>query len=356
MPSPRGTWCHASIILALLLTALFLDRGQAGAYRFSRTDASSIPSAAEAPRWHPSVWGLQEELVWHVEEDPDWAVSLANTDEAVAFVSKALSVWSDVQTADIDWRVGGIVPQTGPILDGRNTISARDEEGSLAWVWMERDSRGSWGIVECDVALGLHHVKRFVQQPTVAFLIHELGHCLGLKHTAIWPTEKRGPRDSGIWWPDDPKRFGDPKMSYGAFHGNDSLSSDDEIGASLLRPAPGWRATTGSISGNLLLGDAPAIFVPVIVLRNDGGQIRPIASAFSDTKGAFLAEGLLPGDYFVWVHPMQKAGAHGDLFGDAAVSPVIDLDDTLAFAPILVRAGAETGELTFGLRRGRRLE
>ena len=52
-----------------------------------------------------------------MEEDPGWSATFANAEEAVPFVAKAVSAWSGVSTANINWRIGGVVPLTGPMFD-----------------------------------------------------------------------------------------------------------------------------------------------------------------------------------------------------------------------------------------------
>ena len=96
-------------------------------------------------------------------------------------------------------------------------------------------------------------------------------------------------------------------------HRGAALLPDDRTAASLVRPLPGSLEATGNISGALTLDGAPAPFVVVDVLRSDGRRARPAASVFSNRRGAFHAEGLPPGEYFLWIHPLKNAFANPDL-------------------------------------------
>lgn len=132
---------------------------------------------------------------------------------------------------------------------------------------------------------------------------------------------------------------------------DNELTEDDAIGASLLRPAREWLRTPGGISGRVAHDGDPAAFVSVHVLRNEGGTARPSVQVFTDEAGEFLAEGLAPGEYLLWVHPMLAQHAHptlldaGDLF--------LNLDDTLDTMPVVVRADEATEAGEFTLARGR---
>ena len=138
-------------------------------------------------------------------------------------------------------------------------------------------------------------------------------------------------------------------MSYG-WDIDNSLSEDEAVGASLLRPAGGWLRTVGSISGSVTLDGRPARFMSVEVLRNDGGRARPSVQVFTDEEGEFLAEGLAPGEYLLWIHPMFRLGAHSALVSAGAATDPRDLVPARRYR---VQAGRETTAGAFTLARGR---
>ena len=113
---------------------------------------------------------------------------------------------------------------------------------------------------------------------------------------------------------------------------------------------PGWQRTRGSISGSVTQAGQPARFVSVDVLRNDGGRARPAVQVFTDEEGRFLAEGLVPGEYVLWIHPMFRPTAHSALVSAGAVTKTRDL---LQARRHRVRAGQETPAGEFTLIRGR---
>lgn len=338
--------------LAILLWALPPSRDLGEAYRLARTsDAVLVPTTVELRRWDRNVWAPGAELVIDVANDPDWGVRFDSPDEAVPYVAEGLAIWTAVAGTDIRWRVGGLHDGEEAAGDGRHVVSV-GHEGSYALVWTTVNGNGETEVTECDVVLDVGHVEIRDDLPDSdrddrrdGALIHELGHCLGIDHAAISPTVL-----ATLPWSQSSVWVEDPRMSYGV-HRGEALLPDDRTAALLVRPLPGSLEATGSISGALTLDGAPAPFVVVDVLRNDGQRVVPSASVFSNHRGEFLAEGLAPGHYFLWIHPLKNASANSDL---AERAPT-EIDDLVALQPISVRAGEVSRGYDFALRRGRDL-
>ena len=335
---------------AVLLWALPPGSDLGEAYRLATsTDEIRVPSAMEARRWSRNDWAPDRELVIHVANDPDWAVRFDSPEQALDYVGEALAVWTAVAGADIRWRVGGLHDGEEAAFDGRHVVSV-GYEGTYTSKWLITDDLGRFETVECDVILDAQHVEIRDDYPDSdrddrrdGALIHELGHCLGIDHPAISPTVLRTlPWSKSSVWSED------PRMSYGVHRGK-ALLPDDLTAALLVRPVPGSLEATGSISGALTLDGAPAPFVVVDLLRSDGRRARPAASVFSNRRGEFLAEGLPPGEYFLWIHPLKNAPANPDLAERAPAG----IDDLVALQPIPVRAGEMSRGHDFALRRGR---
>ena len=319
-------------------------------YRFYRSyDRNShAPRGDTARGWDPTVWGPGDTLVWHLLDDSLWQPHFSGAGEVLPLVEEVLDTWAAIPSAEVRWRVAGIASGEQS-RDGRNTVSPAETED-----WPGRARRlsrsrndGPWETIECDIQLATGYVERLAgsRDNRLNTLLHEFGHCLGLRHAATTPTIRWDSwrwTDSSVWQKD-------PQMSYG-WDIDNALSEDEVIGASLLRPAPGWLRTVGSISGSVTLDGRPARYVSVEVLRNDGGRARPSVQVFTDDEGAFLAEGLAPGEYVLWIHPMFRLGAHSALVSAGAATDPWDL---VVARRHRVRAGQETAAGEFAVTRGR---
>ena len=350
-----------------MLFAISLASATAGAYLFfPGMERRLVVGSEYAMRWSSEIWGPGETLVWDIEPDPDFEVYFDAPQGILPFVQQAQAAWSDIPTADISWTVVGVAESDRAGGDGRNTLfvdaEADEQVGGYANIW-SREANGRRMIFECDVAFGpgyteipedldpadLDDFRKRVRSGSVSLLVHEFGHCLGLGHAAaISTTPRRGgaPLNEFV----HPR---DPAMSYGVNQEEpDGLAADDVVGASLLRPARGWRRTTGSLSGSSVrLDGEPVPYVHVWALPLwTGDPLRDRVGAFSDDEGAFLIEGLRPGNYALWTQPIYKQGANQPLVIAGALT---DLDDTVSVRPVRVRAGRTTGDLEIAMRRAR---
>ena len=347
----RRTFGVAVIAFAASLT---LDSDPGWTYKFQqpREGGSATPRSDAAGRWNPEAWGPGETLTWHVADGPRWSPHFADAREALPQVQAALDAWSSVPTADLRLRLAGVTKRATLAEDNRNLVlvGAGGGRPNYARVWLN-EVGGVFQAEECDVVLVPETVAHMADEENpvgLTALIHELGHCFALGHAAVTPTLRWGVYQDVEWlissvWEQD------PVMSYGE-SANKLLTEDDMVGISLLRPARGWLETTGSISGRLMLDGEPAQYASVHLLRNDGGRARPSVQVFSDEAGAFLAEGLVPGDYFLWIHPLLEPSANRWLSDNGTVS---DMDDLLDLRPLRVLAGQEVDAGEFALRRGR---
>lgn len=339
-----------------------LSGGAASGYRFyDAGEASLAPSAGDAVRWRASVWGPGESLAWSLADDPGWTSAwtgsegrphdppFARIEDAVPLVEAALAAWAGVGSADIRWRLSGIGPGPGIEKDGRNSLTVQPNDsgaGGLATYWFERrDGESPWEIVECDIEISpLAAAYTGSESPrSLSTLLHEFGHCLGLAHSAAHPLWNGWREvDYGIWGES-------PKMSYGRALGN-GLTPDDIVGASLLRPAEGWPASTASVAGRVTVSGEPAPFVSVLSARLAGGAETPGPSAFTDEEGHFALEGLPPGDYLIAAGSLTEGRAHGRLLEGGAE---LAARDGFRLDPVALAAGEARTGLALDLAAGR---
>ncbi len=307
--------------------------GMSEGYRFLFADFEGTPAPTY---WDPAKWGSEETLSFVLVEAPEWLEMFSGMAEVENFIEDDLmDEWSNLTTADIRWEIGSV---STSVVDDAYNIRVSDRTTFATSLITRKRS----GIVDCQISLAprLLRTHRLILGDS---LIHELGHCLGLGHAAnYWPDAHFIGRnlEPPAAWADD------PVMSYGRTLGE--VTSDDSIGASLLRPASGWKARTGSISGTVLNedGDGAAV-VHVLATRLDGsGNLGASAGRFTNTSGEFVLEGLPVGRYLLLVRPIVDADPHGDLIRLAETG----IRDALRASLVSVTAGADAGPVTIRVR------
>lgn len=117
-------------------------------------------------------------------------------------------------------------------------------------------------------------------------LVHEFGHALGMQHTltsSVMSTAITRATSKGA-----------------------PLAADDIAGLSLLYPAGGYLAATGSITGRVTLAGPAASGVnmaSVVALSANGTAV----SGLTNPDGTYRIDALPPGQYYVYAHPLPPA-------------------------------------------------
>lgn len=358
----RAQWRLVGLAAGLCVS---LAPGSTG-YVFLRGEGVEHPDPVTSEfglRWSPDDWGPGETLVWEIARDPAFDPFFDSPEGAIPYAQRALDAWSAIPTADVLWELSGVGEESetgrdGPKIDGRSTvfIDSDDPDPGYAAVWLINLTPA-----ECDVNIGVDNewldgiepesrdeFRELIREDKVRTLVHEFGHCLGLGHAGDLSISAR------LGQAGDFRRLihpYDPTMSYGEKSwGPDYLTADDMIGVSLLRPARSWTPRTGKISGLVTIGDEPAPYMHVWALPAGKRALQDRVGVFSDAEGAFLIEGLNPGDYALWVQPIGSQSSNAWVTERGGPT---DLDDTILGRLVRVRSGRTTENIAVSMRRGR---
>ena len=136
--------------------------------------------------------------------------------------------------------------------------------------------------------------------------VHEVGHLLGLDHTAIVSATMNPQAGSGVTF----------------FR---ALQTDDRIACSVLYPAPGFTRSTGELAGRVLL-EGSGVYGAHVVAMDEAG--RAVTSALSGKDGSYRISGLGPGSYSLYAEPLD-----GPVMEDNILKPRLPsgLPDPLPF-------------------------
>ena len=360
------------VLAGAMAAALGVGSGErsAEAYLFYDSGALDyIVPSSEAIRWSAGAWGPGRTLVWEIEDGADWSLLFDSADSVAPFLSDALSVWSGIETADISWRLASVAKppeseETARFGDSRNRVFLERRgdywrTGASIW-WVRNRTREVWEITECDVGLPWHWWlddefqpepdldSEDLQQNITRFAAEEFGHCLGLHQPAVFPASPRlrlstAENDHDWYWT--------PVWRPGSvMQWWEAPSPDDQVGASLLRPGRGWLSGTGTVAGFLETDGEPVPYAHVYAVRRTPDGMRDPVGAFANARGEFLIEGLPPGDYVLWAHPIRYYWLQSPLIQDDAETEV---KDSVLAHPVRVEAGRNTEGITIPMQRGR---
>lgn len=262
--------------------------------------------------------------------------------ELRAAVERAAATWQRVDTSSAAFEFVGFTDATPQDADGMSVIGFLHRpalERTLGQTqFLINELTGE--ILEADIFLnaafpwsvatagesGRHDLESVV--------LHELGHLLGLAHSALGETELR---------PEGGRRViaaGSVMFPIAFEAGNTAgraLQPDDVAGVSDLYPDRDFQARTGAIWGRITKHGAGVFGAHIAAFNLSTGAI---VGGFSlDPAGEFTIAGLAPGLYVLRAEPLDDGDLESFL-GDAAR---VDLDFLVAFAPVLVavpRGGA----------------
>ena len=254
-----------------------------------------------------------------------------------AAVARAAATWQAVPGTTLRFADQGFTTASPVGLDGRNTLGFLDRpdlDRVLGATSLLIDS-STGALVEADIFFNTRFTWSVAPQGEAgrvdveSVVLHELGHFVGLGHSAIGETERTatgGRRVLGsgaVMFP--------IALTPGAT-ADRVLQDDDEAAVQDLYAADAGNRTSGSITGRVTKNGRGVYGAHVVAFHPETGRI---VGGFSlNANGDFVIAGLDPGPHIVRVEPLDDADVESFLSGD------VDVDFRAAYAPRMVVAPA----------------
>jgi hypothetical protein len=260
-------------------------------------------------------------------------------------LGRAFATWQGVATASVSSRFQGFTNAPPGATDERTTFGFLDRPdldrvlGATSFLLDAETGE----ILEADVFFNTRYDWSVspagepgrVDLESVA--LHEIGHLLGLGHSALGETEmtSSGRRVTGsgaVMFP--------IALTPGAT-ADRVLQPDDMAGISDLYPGPQFGSLTSSITGRITMNGGPVFGAHVVAINLATGSL--IGGFTLDAQGRYVIGGLSPGAYVMRVEPLDDAETESFFSGPIDVEFRVGYGARVVYAP--AGAGAEPADI-----------
>lgn len=284
-----GRVARLAAVAALISTASF------GYYHFVHYGSGLAPFLAIPEKFDVSVLP-NSTVTYHIAENGP--TNYADTDgfaQVASEIRAAAKAWNDIETSALRLRFGGVAPQGSthnavtpsievvfedlpPGVNGYGGPTVRNDvvtTTSGALIPIQR----SVVVLSRDIAGRASWTEGYFLTA-----VHEFGHALGLQHSFV----------SGAMATEVTRAT--TKMR--------PILPDDVVGVSLLYPTAAFREGMGAISGRVATGANEPMGLASVVAVSPGGAA---IGTLTHPDGTYRIEGLAPGQYFLYTHPLPPA-------------------------------------------------
>jgi Matrixin len=284
----------------------------------------SLPAFA-ATRMTFDIHGTATPIEWAPTAFPlRYTVDRRVTDlnpNAAAMIDRAFAAWSSLPDVSLRFESRGVVASATPSGDGIS-ISLADDllrgQGAIALTAYTFDSTGR--MLDADIRLDPSIFEGGVNAQ--ATLEHEVGHTLGLDHSAVL---------SSVMYP-----YVAPGDTMA------ELDADDRIAISTIYPQNDPTLRGATLQGRVL-GDDGGIFAAQVVAVNERGQ--PVASGLTNATGEFELLTVPAGRYRLYVEPLDGPVVVSSLQGTWRQAALKPFPTEFFPTPIVVENGKVYGNL-----------
>jgi len=257
-----------------------------------------------------------------------------------AAAGRAFATWTGVSTASISAQFAGFTAAQPLEDDSVSAIGFRarpDLENVLGSTTFTVDNV-TGEIVESDIFLNstfqwsVAAAGESGRYDVESIAAHEIGHMLGLSHSALGETELQSSGRRNVLG----KRAVMFPIAYPAGNIEDrTLESDDIVGISDIYSTAAFTRDFGSVSGRVTLNGTGVFGAHIVALNTRTGTLT---ATFSLTPlGDFVLAGLSPGIYAVRAEPLDDADV--DAFFDTGTGVNINFRPAYASKLAVVPAG-----------------
>jgi uncharacterized protein (TIGR03437 family) len=274
--------------------------------------------------------------------------------QVVSQIRAAARVWNDVETSELRLRFGGVNPQNTSQGAATPSIDVVFEElppgvngygGPTVRNEVVTGPAGAMVPIQRSVVVLSKDIASRPSWSEQYFLtaVHEFGHALGLQHSFV----------SGAMATEITRATTKIRP----------ILPDDVIGLSLLYPTRTFREGLGAVSGRVATTANEGMGLASVVAISPGGAA---IGTLTHPDGTYRIEGLAPGQYFLYAHPLPPAlqgeatpgnvvlpvdGNGRPVAGGQQFDTVFFPASRLPFATVAVTANGTTEGIHFSVNR-----